>query len=101
MTAREAASLAVVLPAPLRYHPVDGGRYVESRTEAVYRIMVRRGIVIPEYEQLLNEPPGNGTLPQSAGDAANPGTAGAPGGGKMGTDASVSAPIGVKDEKTQ
>jgi hypothetical protein len=53
---------------------------VESRTEAVYRIMVRRGIVIPEYEQLLDEPPGNGTPPQSTGDATNPGAAGAPGG---------------------
>lgn len=72
LTAREAAALAVVLPSPLRYHPVEGGRYVESRTEAVYRIMVRRGIVIPEYEEMLNEPPGNGTPPQSTGDAAKP-----------------------------
>ncbi|OIP88553.1 MAG: monofunctional biosynthetic peptidoglycan transglycosylase [Syntrophobacterales bacterium CG_4_8_14_3_um_filter_58_8] len=69
LTAREAAALAVVLPAPLRYHPVEGGRYVESRTEAVYRIMVRRGIVIPEYEELLNEPPGTRTPPQTTGDA--------------------------------
>jgi monofunctional biosynthetic peptidoglycan transglycosylase len=72
LTAREAAALAVVLPAPLRYHPVERGRYVESRTEAVYRIMVRRGIVIPEYEELLNEPPGNGTPPQATGDAGKP-----------------------------
>jgi len=81
LTAREAAALAVVLPGPLRYHPVEGGRYVESRTEAVYRIMVRRGIVIPEYEQLLNEPAGDKTPPQSTGDAANPDAAGTPGGG--------------------
>ncbi|MBU4583006.1 MAG: hypothetical protein KKH02_11435 [Proteobacteria bacterium] len=66
----EAAALAVVLPSPLHYHPVEGGRYVESRTEAVYRIMVRRAIVIPEYEQMLNEPAGNGSPPmQFTGDA--------------------------------
>ena len=102
LTAREAAALAVVLPGPLRYNPLGGGRYVESRTEAVYRIMVRRGIVIPEYEQMLSEPAGNGSPPmQSTGDAANPGAAGAPGGGKMGSEAPVSAPIGAESEKAQ
>lgn len=101
LTAREAAALAVVLPSPLRYHPVQGGRYVESRTEAVYRIMVRRGIVIPDYEQLLNEPPGSGTPPPSTGGAAKPGAAGAPGGGEAGTEAPASAPIGVEDEKAR
>lgn len=56
LTAREASALAVILPSPLRYNPTGGGRYVVSRTEAVYRIMVRRGIVIPEYEEVLKEP---------------------------------------------
>lgn len=59
LTAREAASLAVVLPNPLRYHPVSGGRYVETRTDAVYRIMLTRGIVLPEYEELINEADGD------------------------------------------
>mgnify|MGYP001482834516 FL=1 len=81
---------------------MEGGRYVESRTEAVYRIMVRRGIVIPEYEQMLNEPAGNGLPPmQSTGDAANPGALGAPGGGEMGTGASMPAPIGVEGGKVR
>jgi monofunctional biosynthetic peptidoglycan transglycosylase len=102
LTAREAAALAVVLPSPLRYNPLGGGRYVESRTEAVYRIMVRRGIVIPEYEQMLNEPAGNGSPPmQTVGGAANPGAAGSPGGGDTGKEASVSAPIGAEGEKAQ
>jgi monofunctional biosynthetic peptidoglycan transglycosylase len=102
LTAREAAALAVVLPSPLRYNPLGGGRYVESRTEAVYRIMVRRGIVIPEYEQMLNEPAENVPPPtQTMGDAANPGVAGAPGGGDTGKEALVSAPIGTEGEKAQ
>ena len=105
LTAREAAALAVVLPSPLRYHPVEGGRYVESRTEAVYRIMVRRGIVIPEYEEMLNEPAGNGQPPmQSTGDAANPGAAGAPGGadGTDGRDIGMETPPvgGAEGEKS-
>ena len=106
LTAREAAALAVVLPSPLRYHPVEGGRYVESRTEAVYRIMVRRGIVIPEYEEMLNEPAGNGQPPmQSTGDAANPGAAGAPGGadGTDGRDIGMETPPvgGAEGEKAR
>jgi hypothetical protein len=64
--------------------------------------MVRRGIVIPEYEQMLNETVGNGSPPmRSTGDAANPGAAGAPDGGEMGTKAPVSALIGVEGEKAQ
>lgn len=56
LTAQEAARLAAVLPSPLHYNPVRGGRYVENRAEAIYRIMVRRGIVIPEYEDLVSAP---------------------------------------------
>jgi monofunctional biosynthetic peptidoglycan transglycosylase len=79
LTPREAAALAVVLPSPLRYDPVNKGRYVTSRTEAVYRIMVRRGIVIPEYQQLLNEPDEDSPLPtDSAGQAKIPEGAGLP-----------------------
>lgn len=97
LTAREAAALAVVLPAPLRYRPVEGGMYVESRAEAVYRIMVRRGIVIPEYERILNEAPGNGMPPQSTGDATNPGNPEAPEGDGLRGKGSVSAPIGPEE----
>ncbi len=89
LTAREAAALAVVLPGPLRYHPVGGGRYVESRTEAVYRIMVRRGIVIPEYERMLNEPAGNGSPQPSTG------------GGEMGTGTPAPTVTGEEGEKAQ
>jgi monofunctional biosynthetic peptidoglycan transglycosylase len=60
LTAREAALLAVVLPSPLKYSPVSGGSYVEKRAEAIYRIMVRRGIVIPGYEEMMNEPASEG-----------------------------------------
>lgn len=90
LSAREAAALAVVLPAPLRYHPVGGGPYVQSRTEAVYRIMVRRGMTIPEYEQMLGEPSGNGAPPmRPADDDGNPGSAEVQDGRGVGVEAPV------------
>ncbi len=102
LTAREAAALAVVLPSPLRYNPVGGGPYVESRTEAVYRIMVRRGIAISEYEQMLNDPTENGSpTPYSPGDAANPDAADATIGGKPEAETAASIPILMGGDKRQ
>jgi monofunctional biosynthetic peptidoglycan transglycosylase len=56
LSAREAAKLATVLPNPRRYNPTGTGRYVEYRSELIYQIMVRRGIVIPDYDEMVNEP---------------------------------------------
>ena len=55
LNAREAATLASVLPNPRRYKPNGTSRYVENQSERIYQIMVRRGIVIPEYEEVINE----------------------------------------------
>ncbi|HOG18763.1 MAG TPA: biosynthetic peptidoglycan transglycosylase, partial [Syntrophales bacterium] len=52
----EAARLAVVLPNPLKLNPTGTSKYVESRAEIVYGIMVRRGIVIEEYEDIMKAP---------------------------------------------
>ncbi|MGO9139358.1 MAG: monofunctional biosynthetic peptidoglycan transglycosylase [Syntrophales bacterium] len=59
LTAQEAARLAAVLPNPIRFNPTGTSRYVENRADRIYEIMVRRGIVIPEYEEMLNEPAKN------------------------------------------
>lgn len=56
LTAEEAAKLAAVLPNPRRFDPAGSGRYVMSRSERIYQIMVRRGIVLPEYEDVMSEP---------------------------------------------
>lgn len=55
LNAREAATLASILPNPRRYKPNGSSRYVENQSERIYRIMVRRGIVIPEYEEVIKE----------------------------------------------
>ncbi|MFB3924898.1 MAG: monofunctional biosynthetic peptidoglycan transglycosylase [Syntrophales bacterium] len=56
LTAQEAAKLVTVLPNPRRYKPIGNSRYVENRSERIYNIMVRRGIVIEEYEEIMKEP---------------------------------------------
>ena len=53
LTAQEAARLAAVLPNPLKFNPNATSRYVSGRAERIYQIMVRRGIVIPEYEDVM------------------------------------------------
>ncbi len=52
LTPEEAARLASVLPNPRKYNPLGDQRYVINRSNAIYNIMTRRGIVIPEYEEV-------------------------------------------------
>lgn len=51
----EASRLAAVLPNPRRYNPLGDSRYVTHRANLIYSIMVRRGIVVPEYEEVVKE----------------------------------------------
>lgn len=77
LSAREAATLASVLPNPRRYHPLGSTKYVRNRSERIYRIMVRRGIIIPDYEAIMKEPeegPANESLPPEESSPLTPGT---------------------------
>jgi monofunctional glycosyltransferase len=49
----EAARLAAVLPNPRKYNPLGESTYVVQRSNLIYSIMVRRGIVVPEYEEVI------------------------------------------------
>lgn len=51
----EAARLAAVLPNPRKYNPTGDQRYVVNRSNLIYSIMVRRGIVSPEYGEVLDD----------------------------------------------
>ncbi|MBP1734318.1 MAG: monofunctional biosynthetic peptidoglycan transglycosylase [Deltaproteobacteria bacterium] len=55
LSPQEAARLAAVLPNPRRYRPTGSSHYVEKRTAIIYNIMVKRGIVVPEYEDVIKE----------------------------------------------
>lgn len=52
---QESARLAAVLPNPRKYHPTGASKYVEKRAKIIYDIMVKRGIVVPEYEDVIKE----------------------------------------------
>lgn len=67
LTAEEAARLAAVLPNPRKYDPAGSQRYVLKRSELIYSIMVRRGIVIPEYGEVSGE---GGVPPETGADPA-------------------------------
>jgi len=51
----EAARLASVLPNPRKYNPLGNSRYVSHRSNLIYSIMVRRGIVVPEYDEVIEQ----------------------------------------------
>jgi monofunctional glycosyltransferase len=55
LNARDAATLATILPNPRRYKSDGTSKYVENQSERIYQIMVRRGIVIPDYDDVIRE----------------------------------------------
>jgi len=55
LSPEESASLAAVLPNPRKYNPLGDSKYVLHRADLIYKIMVRRGIVVPEYEEVIEK----------------------------------------------
>lgn len=51
----ESSRLAAVLPNPIRFNPLRESRFVTKRADLIYSIMVRRGIVVPEFEEVIEE----------------------------------------------
>lgn len=49
LTPQEAVRLAAVMPNPRKYNPTGTQRFVARRANLIYKIMTRRGIVVPEY----------------------------------------------------
>lgn len=56
LSGREAARLAAVLPNPIKYNPTGDQKYVKNRARIIYKIMQRRGVVIPEYKEVMAPP---------------------------------------------
>jgi monofunctional glycosyltransferase len=50
----EAAHLATVLPNPILYNAIGNQKYVQNRSRIIYKIMKRRGIVIPHYQEVVS-----------------------------------------------
>lgn len=53
LTPDESARLASVLPNPRKYNPAGDSKYVVNRSNLIYNIMIKRGIVVPQYEEVL------------------------------------------------
>ncbi len=54
LSPEQAARLATVLPNPDIYSPTRPDRYVRRRSAIIYRVMVKRGVVMPDYEEAMN-----------------------------------------------
>src|ERR1700693_709944 len=67
LTPEEAARLVAVLPNPHLYNPAGDQKYVVKRSEMIYALMVKRGVVVPGYQEMV-EPPVVG-VPGAPGSA--------------------------------
>lgn len=56
LSAREASRLAAVLPNPIKYNPTGDQKYVKNRSRIIYKIMKRRGVVIPDFKEVMKKP---------------------------------------------
>ncbi len=65
LSAREASRLAAVLPNPIRFNPLGRQKYVKNRSAVIYKILMRRGVVIQSYKEVM-APPKKEETPQSA-----------------------------------
>jgi len=69
LTAQEGAKLAAVLPNPLKLNPGGDSKYVAGRSERIYQIMIKRGIVIPEFDEMMQEKTDDINVPGSDPEA--------------------------------
>ncbi len=72
LTPMEAARLAAVLPNPRRLDASGDQRYVNNRANVIYDIMVRRGIVVPEFEEIKADIDAASPIDPSAAPALEP-----------------------------
>ncbi|MGE4265342.1 MAG: monofunctional biosynthetic peptidoglycan transglycosylase [Desulfovibrio sp.] len=68
LTSMEAARLAAVLPNPIRFSAVGNQRYVTFRANLIHAIMVRRGVAVADFDEVMRGT--DETAPQPAEDAA-------------------------------
>lgn len=57
LSAQQASKLASVLPNPIRYKPTASSGYVRNRSRIIYAIMIRRGVVVPDYREVMEAVP--------------------------------------------
>ncbi|OIN98959.1 MAG: monofunctional biosynthetic peptidoglycan transglycosylase [Desulfovibrionaceae bacterium CG1_02_65_16] len=73
LSSTEAARLASVLPNPIKFSAVGGQRYVTFRSGLIHSIMVRRGIAVAGFQEVMetkDEPGVEQTAPPAGADSA-------------------------------
>jgi len=82
LTSMEAARLAAVLPNPIRFSAVGTQRYVTFRANLIHAIMVRRGVAVADFDEVMSgkdesvpSPADNATGGNETGQADNLGAA--------------------------
>lgn len=61
LSAMEASRLAAVLPNPVLYNPTSDKKFVVNKSNRIYKIMQRRGIVEPEFKEVVTDRIGDDT----------------------------------------
>jgi monofunctional biosynthetic peptidoglycan transglycosylase len=69
LSASQASKLAAVLPNPIRFQPNGSSSFVRSRSKRIYAIMLKRGVVVPDFQEVMST---------SSGPAADSVTVGIP-----------------------
>ena len=57
LSARQASRLAAILPNPILYSPTGSSRYVRNRSNIIYAIMRKRGVVVSDYKEVIARTP--------------------------------------------
>jgi monofunctional glycosyltransferase len=66
LTASQASKLAAVLPNPIRFQPNGSSSFVRNRSKRIYAIMLKRGIVVPDFQEVMTtSATTTGTAPDS------------------------------------
>ena len=57
LSAKQASKLAAILPNPILFSPAGSSRYVRNRSNLIYAIMRKRGIVVQDYKEVITLTP--------------------------------------------
>jgi len=94
LTSMEAARLAAVLPNPIRFSAVGNQRYVTFRANLIHAIMVRRGVAVADFDEVMSgtdetaqQPAENATEENATGQGSGQGA-----GQETGQNAGQAAP---------
>lgn len=71
LTAMEAAKLASVLPNPILYNPIGNQKFVIKKSNRLFKIMQKRGILIPDFVEVMKVEKSETVESDSSNDLTN------------------------------